>query len=196
MLAGLQKGRWCLPLSWEPWRALSITASLHPSSKPAKTEKSKQSLTTQSQCKLRSGRKQPRLLTQHHPGQSLFPQSPGEPAVQSLHRCSQDQGSPGWRADCPALRQLTVRGFFVRSRHILYPPPAPHFPAHLPSCSSQLGTQTCLLHRHRSLWLQPAILSLESFSGSISPVPPPSSTVLGVCVPNNRLIIAFLAQDK
>ena len=170
------------------------------SPKPAKTEKSKQSLTTQSQCKLRSGRKQPRLLTHHHPGQSLFPQSPGELAIQSVLRCSQDQGSPGWRAgwraDRPALRQLAVRGFFVRSRYILYLLPAPHLPANLPSRSSRLGTQTRLLHRHHSLWLRPAILSLESFSGSVFPVPLPSSSVLGVWVPNNRLIIAFLAQDK
>lgn len=101
----------------------------HPSSpKPAKTEKSKQSLTTQNQCKLRSGRKQPRLLTPHHPGQSLFPQSPGELAAQSLLRCSQDQGLLACRADCPTLRQLAVTGFFVRFRHILYqllPPTSP-----------------------------------------------------------------------
>ena len=134
----------------------------------------------QSQCKLRSGGKRPRLLIQHYPGQSLFPQSPGELAIQPLLRCSQDQGRTVLRVPLSDSSHGQGVPREIQSHSV----PTPH--THLPSHSSQLCPQAPFLHRQPSWCLWPAVLSFAFFPGSVSSVPLPSSSVMGAWVPDNR----------
>lgn len=89
----------------------------------------------QRQCKLRSGGRRPRLLIQHYPSQSLFPQSPGELAIQPLLRCSQDQGCTVLRVPLSDSSHGQGVPREIQSHSVL----SPH--THLPRHSSQLCPQ-------------------------------------------------------